>query len=260
MPFLALAYFILCAGACLFFLKVWRSAGRSVEAWRFVVVLTSLLVPAALALAFSFIKPMFVARFLIICQPAFVLLAAVGLSEIRSRWLLKASLALVALLAAQAIVHYYRYPSRFEPGRGDWSGASHYVRLNAEARDAMIFYPWNCRVPFDYFGRRSRIGAADPKTIYPADWVEAQLTRLGPNNIQVQALPNSYKRVWLVTCLGRARKETPAAAILAAAFGSVVEQNFQGVSISLYAAIISEESRMSFFESDTRVVFMSPLL
>jgi 4-amino-4-deoxy-L-arabinose transferase-like glycosyltransferase len=236
MPFLTLAYFIFCAGACLLFLRVWCSAGRSLQAWRFVAVLTSLLVPAALALAFSFIKPMFEARFLIICQPALVLLAAAGLSEIRCRWLLEASLAVVASLAAQAIIHYYRYPTRFEPGRGDWSGASHYVGRKAEAsRDAMIFYPWNCRLPFDYFGRRSPVGAADPAIIYPADWVEAQLTRLGPNSIHVQELPNRYDRVWLVLCLGRVRDETPVAAPLAAAYGSVVEQNFQGVSISLYA-------------------------
>ena len=235
LPFLALAYFVLCASACLIFLKVWRSAGRSAEAWRFAVVLTSLLVPPALALAFSFIKPMLVARFLIICQPALVLLAAVGLSEIRSRWLMKASLTVVALLAVQAIVHYYRYPSRFEPGRGDWSGASRYVRLKAEARDAMIFYQWNCRLPFDYFGRRSPVGAADPAIIYPADWVEAQLTRLGPNSIQVQELPNRYDRVWLVLCLGKVRNETPVTAPLAAAYGSVTDQSFQGVSISLYA-------------------------
>ena len=235
LPFLALAYFVLCASACLIFLKVWRSAGRSAEAWRFAVVLTSLLVPPALALAFSFIKPMLVARFLIICQPALVLLAAVGLSEIRSRWLMKASLTVVALLAVQAIVHYYRYPSRFEPGRGDWSGASHYVRLKAEARDAMIFYQWNCRLPFDYFGRRSPVGAADPAIIYPADWVEAQLTRLGPNSIQVQELPNRYDRVWLVLCLGKVRNETPVTAPLAAAYGSVTDQSFQGVSISLFA-------------------------
>jgi hypothetical protein len=235
LPFLALAYFVLCASACLIFLKVWRSAGRSAEAWRFAVVLTSLLVPPALALAFSFIKPMLVARFLIICQPPLVLLAAVGLSEIRSRWLMKASLTVVALLAVQAIVHYYRYPSRFEPGRGDWSGASRYVRLKAEARDAMIFYQWNCRLPFDYFGRRSPVGAADPAIIYPADWVEAQLTRLGPNSIQVQELPNRYDRVWLVLCLGKVRNETPVTAPLAAAYGSVTDQSFQGVSISLYA-------------------------
>ncbi len=233
LPFLALIYLV---GPCLFFPRVWRSAGRSVEAWHFAVVLTSLLVPIALALAFSFIKPMFVARFLIICQPALVLLTAAGLSEIRSRWLLGGLLAVVTLFAAQAVVHYYRYPSRFEPGRGDWNSASRYVRLKAEPKDAMIFYPWNCRLPFDYFGRQYPVDTANPAIIYPEDWVEAQLTRAGPNITQVQELPNRYDRVWLVLCLDRVRSQTPVAAPLAAAYNSVVEQTFPGLSISLYAA------------------------
>jgi uncharacterized membrane protein len=234
LPFLTLAYFVSCVGACVCFWKVWRSAGRSVAAWRIAVILASLLVPTALALALSFGTPMLVPRFLIICQPALVLLAAIGLSEIRPRWLLEAALAIVALLALQAVIHYDRYPTRSEPGRGDWSAAAHYVRLKAEPRDALIYYPWNCRLPFDYLGRNSPASAADPAIIYPTDWVNTQLTRAAPNRSQLQELATRYDRVWLVSCLGRVRTETPVAP-LATAYASVLDQNFPGVSVSLYA-------------------------
>lgn len=130
LPFLTMACFLLCASACLSLLKVWRSTGRSREAWQFGVVLTSLPGPAVLALGFSFVKPMLLARFLIICQPSLVLLAAAGLSGIRPKWLLEACLVVVGLLAAQAIVHYHRYPTKWELGRGGWSEASNYARLN----------------------------------------------------------------------------------------------------------------------------------
>src|SRR5258708_34162023 len=99
----------------------------------------------------------------------------------------------------------------------------------------MFFYQWKCRIPFDFFADGLSVGQPYPAVIFPADWVEAKLTRLGPISIEVQELPNRYDRVWLVLCLGKVRNESPVTAPLAAAYGSVTDQSFQGVSISLFA-------------------------
>jgi 4-amino-4-deoxy-L-arabinose transferase-like glycosyltransferase len=85
-------------------LKVWVSKRRkqwNLQTWSFLVLVLWLFLPICIALLLSFWKPIFLARFLIVCFPAALLLVACGLAEIAQLWI-RYGLVILMLLSAVA--------------------------------------------------------------------------------------------------------------------------------------------------------------
>ena len=61
--------------------------GRSMETWRYAFIFFWFGVPIALSFGISFFKPLFVNRFFIISLPGLVLLAGVGISLIKNKYI-----------------------------------------------------------------------------------------------------------------------------------------------------------------------------
>lgn len=197
---LTTSYFVVCLIALLDGMKVWRASGRSFAAWRLGLPFSCLMIPITLSLAVSFVKPVFVDRYLIICLPALTLMAAKGIQSIKPRWSAVAVAASIASLAIVATVPYYQFRSH----NREWKTATGYILEQAQPGDAIIFFVAPGRLLFDYYRRGEYRGSdATLNVLYPEFGDENRdpnvLTYLPPlDSSLLDRAASRYQRVWLV--------------------------------------------------------------
>ncbi len=218
--YVALGAAALIAGA-----RTWSSPAGM---WRYGLVLSWLFVPVGLVLAASLVKPLLVYRYLIVCLPALVLLAAIGLSAIRARPVAAVVLAAVVALALRGTGLYY---ARYE--REDWRSVARHIRASAVPGDAMILHEASARLPYDYYTRR---WSGRPAIAYPSADLFAEQREPGDVTKEV---PAAARRVWLVLAYVPPTGSTRDAARalqegLAGRFRSVTEKRFARIRIYLY--------------------------
>jgi len=197
-PLLA-SYFALCFVALVCAVKVWRTSGRSFQTWRLGLLFSWLFVPIALTVAGSFLKPVFVSKYLIVCMPPITLLAAIGIQSIKRRWTRAAAVVAVVCMAVVALPHYYQFRSR----NHEWRAATDYILSQARPGDAFIFFVAPGRLLFDYYHGTSGGSATDIDVVYPEFRDENEnpkvlvyLPRVRSDLLDYVASHN--RRVWLV--------------------------------------------------------------
>jgi 4-amino-4-deoxy-L-arabinose transferase-like glycosyltransferase len=152
------------------------------ETWPLAFFVTLVLVPILVALGLSIHKPIFYVRYLIICLPPFILLAAHGLSRLRRAWLVVALLGVITGLTAPGLLVHYELPDQ------DWSGIAQYVLSNQKPGDVAFVLPAYCKSMVEYYLQR-RATERGP-----------ELTFLDPppdSSSVLQGFPQ-YDRAWLI--------------------------------------------------------------
>ena len=135
-------------------LALWNFAGhrndkQSAERWHFIVIFNCLWAPVALDLCVSHLgKEMFYYRYLLICLPAFVLLAAYGFSCIPTRAWHALAVTATAGLSLATVWLYYSRP------KDNWREATRYLISNTHAGETVILYPAYAELPFSYYQER----------------------------------------------------------------------------------------------------------
>jgi len=234
------AYAIVCALPLISWIRNWR-AGRSLERWGTPLLASWLFLPIGLALAVSFVQPMFLSRYLIICIPALVLLAGHGIASLHPESLSATALAVLVILAVERLPQYYEHRSEFR----QWKAVTDDLVRRSQPGDAALF----CIAPgwllFDYY--RDRYHQSSPgyvSVIYPPAANAAidprALDYLPPLDTgALGAELRRHRRVWLVVYHDffsetRAMRDRIRAA-LAADYGDVQTTNYDGVSVALYS-------------------------
>jgi mannosyltransferase len=220
---LLLAYGIFCSTALL---STWRtrfSPQPLSTAWPFAFLLAWLIVPVILVYGISLVQPIFGIRYFIILLPALVLLAAVGISQMRSRLLLAGALAAVSILSVRAIFFYYAYPTKW-----DWRGAVRYIISQAEPGDALLFNHADAWVPYDYY--RTRVG----DTRYPTIVFPPRGHDIEPAPALFEDLASRYTHVWLLLMYGEDNAGRSMQASLARSYALKAEKKFVGLTILTY--------------------------
>ncbi len=203
------------------------------------------LVPIMATIAGGFFVPMLIGRYLLLCFPPFVVLAAQGLLTVRPR---KAALIVVAALVAMSA--WELRDSYNLESRDDWRSTAQYVMRHGQPGDAAIFVTPECRYAFQYYAAR------EPKTdAFPVilgenrDLVDG--IRIVTNRFpsytngalgKVDSLPKSYRRIWLMkpgsidldTRDPNKRESVQLAAALAHEYRTHPPVIFNGVSVWLY--------------------------
>ena len=203
------------------------------------------LVPIMATIAGGFFVPMLIGRYLLLCFPPFVVLAAQGLLTVRPR---KAALIVVAALVAMSA--WELRDSYNLESRDDWRSTAQYVMRHGQPGDAAIFVTPECRYAFQYYA------AQEPKTeAFPVilgenrDLVDG--IRIVTNRFpsytngalgKVDSLPKSYRRIWLMkpgsidldTRDPNKRESVQLAAALAHEYRTHPPVIFNGVSVWLY--------------------------
>jgi mannosyltransferase len=188
-------------GAC----RARRRGERVSEAWGYALLFSWLVVPFALVMTISLVKPIFVLRFLSFCLPALLLLVAVGISRLRPAplaWALCAAISVCSLLGDRT---YYRYD--FDLYRQDWRAVAAYIFDRAQPGDNIFFYYSSGEAPFNYYSSQQKASLLRPKPLQE-HWLktgdgqdpsgqklEDLVTVPGTNQL---AAPPVGNRVWLV--------------------------------------------------------------
>src|SRR5712692_1303216 len=137
-------FYLLCWGVA-----VWaalRAWSRKKDIWPYQFLFAWLLLPIFVVLTISLYRPVLVSRFLLICAPAAILVAAAGLSVLQS-WVRILMLAVLVLGSFNSALSYYRHPQLKE----DWRGASVYLLSQAEPEDSVIVLPGYGYFTVDYY-------------------------------------------------------------------------------------------------------------
>jgi mannosyltransferase len=111
------------------------SAVRERRSWPYGFLAAWLLVPVVLSFAVSFVQPMFLSNYLIICVPALILFGAAAIVRIHRPALAGALVILLVSLAASRLVNYYRHNTV-----ENWREATRYVLAAASPGDGIVFY------------------------------------------------------------------------------------------------------------------------
>jgi mannosyltransferase len=121
-------------------------------AWPYRFTAIWLALPISVTLLVSVIRPVLVERFLAVCIPAGVLLAAAGIVIIAhwSRWIGVAILVLMVFYSVSNIRHYMRHPEYDE----NWREASAYLLSHAQTGDEVLIPQYPRVGVFDYYQER----------------------------------------------------------------------------------------------------------
>jgi hypothetical protein len=153
-----------------------------------------LLIPVVLAFGVSSVKPVFQSRYLIVALAPLVILAGAGLSRLRPTALVWPALAAMLALSAAGVRDW-----REAPERQFWRRTAAFVMSQAEPGDAVAFYVYSARVPFEYYVERLGLARPDVHLVdLTADpWIAGN-RQPEPSAGVLDDLATSRARVWLV--------------------------------------------------------------
>jgi hypothetical protein len=221
--------------------RQWRASGRSLNFWGRIVVFSWLIVPVALVLLVSMVRPIFLARYLPACLPAAILVVAAGIDTVKPRilaWIFAAAISIFPILGVSS---YYRQD--FDLERDDWRSATAYVLDHAGPGDGAFFYQNFGRLPFEFYRSQKHPSPVWPAALVSAngaDWAyrDSLFAYLGQS---LQDAGPGGNRVWLILDLDRGADGKPnmESTILRAAFGKgrhlVDEEHISQITILLFA-------------------------
>jgi mannosyltransferase len=192
---------------------------RTRQAWAFVALW--LLFPLLTTFLLSFVlKPMFWPRYLIICLPALVLLAAFGLSRLPGPLAMSFAMTLLLLCSGPGLISSWRP----DPG---WREVASFVAARALPGDGAMVYRDFQAPPLLYYLQRGGV-----------EWPKVERVR-GSENLP--AFADRHSRVWLLlrygdrTHPGSTDEAQQLQELLQDRFASVEEQRFGPVRVLLYA-------------------------
>jgi mannosyltransferase len=131
------------------------------QVWRCQFLLVWLLFPVVSTVLLSFARPVFLARYMIFCLPALLILVAAGLARLH-RWLLPPALVIILLLGLQGIAFVYGHD--FDNERDASEAAANFILDHTQPGDAIIFHIAETRVPYEFFrSLRAGTNTASPE-------------------------------------------------------------------------------------------------
>ncbi len=161
-------------------LAVWytfrRRDGQS--AWPFWFTASWLVVPPAITIAGSLLQPMLVERYLAVCIPAAVLLAADGIVRVAQRRLIVGGgLLLLILFYSASSIRFYIRQAKFDE---NWREATAGLLASAHPGDEVVIMEGLPRVVFDYYRGNS---VATVPGLVVANSADAPLPNPVPENV-----------------------------------------------------------------------------
>ncbi|MGC2112731.1 MAG: glycosyltransferase family 39 protein [Candidatus Korobacteraceae bacterium] len=210
-----------------FFLRrmtgIWRVRDNDLERWRYALVASSFFTPIVIALAVSLIRPAFYHRFLVVCLPFWVMMAAVGAVQIpRPAWRGSVVAMVVALCLVNTVLLYTRVTE-------DWRGVVDYLIAHAGPEDRVLYY--------------QSVGAFAAENYW--NWRPGGGSGPRAKEVDVDSLSTRWEseidhapRVWLV--LYRAESDDPESRAieqeLLKSYDAGVQKTFRGVRVIEYEA------------------------
>jgi mannosyltransferase len=222
---------------------------QSWETWRCQFLLVWLFFPVALTVVLSFLRPVFLARYMIFCLPALLILVAAGLARMRPWWLLAAILSGILLLSLQGI--FFVYDHDYDNDRDAAGAATSFILDHTQPGDAVILYIPATRLPYEFF-RSLRAGENSaspsftkqlgPEIIFPHHGAGLDYRDFTgkPTADFLHAGPPGHPRVWVMLMNNQAAGNPDPTTvmmtqILSESFPKVARWGFPKVEVRLYS-------------------------
>jgi len=214
-----------------------RSGRSEKESWALRLVLLWLLLLPVVTLALTPIKPLFYPRYMVICVPALVILAARGLINLygflrQQRWI--PAVAMVSVLGL-SLWGTHKYFADLPNETSDWRSAVNYILQSQRPGDGAVFflpnaYAYRYYVTLEEIQHRVEIA---PDVLYPPAVSRSQLSG------DLKELTSGRQRVWFI--LHIAVLDPQAVAIIRSTLGEsfhvIEQQDFPGedlITVALY--------------------------
>ncbi len=221
----------------------WRADPGTLRGWAQLLTVTWLVLPPLVEFVVSWVKPFFLATYLIGILPAIAILAGVGITTMakRSRALAVAVAAALVALSLVEVVQYHRAPYKGD----DLRAAARYVAEQAEPGDAIAYAPAWSRTGFRHYLVKTEPGARvvpDDIALAPGGLPE-QVGDLWAKELETPVVSErlaEQRRVWVVGYPDSDWHPTPEPVIaaqktvLARDFERVSSQTFGELTVDLY--------------------------
>ena len=236
-----------CVAAVLPVGKTFFARDQNWETWRIQFLLIWLFFPVGFTVLLSFLRPVFLGRYMIFCLPALMILMAAGLARVRPAWLLGLVLAGILLLCSQGILFVYGHDYDNER---DASGiATNFILEHSEPGDGIVFHIAATRVAYEFFrsvragedtARAGFTGQLGPEILFPHHGAGLDYRDFTgkPTEDWVRAIGN--RRVW-VMLMNNGSAQRPDATtvmltgVLAESFPRIVRWEFNKVEVRVYS-------------------------
>jgi mannosyltransferase len=208
------------------------------EKWVVRLLVLWLLLPPLLTLAATPVKLLFYPRYMVMCVPAMVLLAARGLTRwyhapLARRWAGASALVVVLMLSGWGT---YRYFANLAQESTDWRSAVNYILEHQQPGDGVLIYRAHA-LCYRYYTHRSESEhrfVSAPDVVYPV----ADATRLVSRE-EIGADIAGHERIWLLLHSENDKPDELAVvrAVLAGNFQRQGERAFPGeipITVTLY--------------------------
>lgn len=181
--------------------------GQTWETWRCQFLLLWLLLPVMLTVLLSFARPVFLARYMIFCLPALLILVAAGLARLRQSWLMVVALTAILLFSMQGI--FFVYANDFDTERDASGAAAAFILDQAQPGDGVVFHIAATRIPYE-FVRSQRTGentaspaftsSLGPEILFPYQGAGLDYRDFTgkPTADLLRAAVPSHPRVWIM--------------------------------------------------------------
>lgn len=155
-------------------------------------LLLSICLPVVLTAVISFVKPLFVPRYLLAGLPLFALLAAIGFQRLRPAFAIAMVFAISILSLAQDY-SYYRAPSI-----EDWRGMVDYLAKHSRPGDALLIFPAWETAPVDYYVSRRDHPGTFPTRVFQ---LPVEGSRKSIENPERLLAKSGAGRVWVTSSI-----------------------------------------------------------
>jgi uncharacterized membrane protein len=169
---------------------------RSIDTWNYIFIIFILFVPIILSYGVSFIKPVFLNRYLIVSLPGLIMLAGVGISLIKDKQFNAILLVLLVVLSVRSTITQYYPKEKEENNRAPVS----YVFSNAQRGDGILFYKDGAMISFEYYWEKLNPPRDLLDSVYPWKFGHYKYN-VSPPNLNVsflESLKDNYERIWVV--------------------------------------------------------------
>ena len=232
--------------------QTWQSRQSVSDCWPYALIFAWLIVPIAATLLASYVHPLFVPRFLLLCLPALLLGVAAGITRLRPAALAAALFVAISMFTLAGTFAAYRSRLDDTGGAGDWPAATSYIFENAQPGDGIFFLLSLGRVPFEYYRSRRSPAPVWPEALYGPNeselqWKDFVFHPLG--DVLAHTRPAS-KRVWVVFIGDDPSGARPnrASIVTRAVFAKnrqeIASRKFQGITVMLFSPDVDERSSL----------------
>jgi uncharacterized membrane protein len=201
---------------------------------RYVFVWAWLFFPVFIVEGLSVRQPIFQARYLLICLPAFLLLAADGLTHLRCRPIFYSALITIIVISFMGLMAYYRGRIDFDHA-DNWRDATNNCLFQIHTGDAVLFTYSAEEIPFRVYQHRfGKVGLN--VALLPR---ETELKLLSTRGVwadarETYAAMSNNHRLWLITALQANAHSTEAESALKTRFNEDSRERFGSVTVRLF--------------------------